>query len=81
MYIKRGQTARRRDKMSKFISVKNEKGQEIDFQAVVNIMDDEIREELAMMGFGSEQEFFEAYSAAHKEKFGEDFAPWVDLPW
>lgn len=62
-------------------TVKNIKGQEIDFQAVVNIMDDEIREELAMLGFETEQAFFEAYANEHKACFEEDFAPWVDLPW
>jgi hypothetical protein len=67
--------------IDKMKTVKNIKEQEIDFQAALNIMDDDLREELASLGLETEQEFFEVYAVAHKARFGEDFAPWVDLPW
>lgn len=50
-------------------------GQTIDFDAAVNLMDDDIREELhAKMAPCTEQEFLDAYIQAHAEKFaGEEF--------
>ena len=50
-------------------------GFEVDFDACVNLMDDDIREELhmEMAGECTEQEFFTAYEAAHAEKFGEEW--------
>ncbi len=52
-------------------------GRQIDFDAAVNLMDDEIRERLHSQGFEANQEqaFLDAYVAAHAEKFdGETFA-------
>lgn len=44
------------------------------YDAAVNLMDDEIREELHReMAPCTDEEFLEAYIEAHKEKFGKDF--------
>lgn len=44
------------------------------YDAAVNLMDDEIREELhAEMSPCTDEEFLEAYMKAHKEKYGEAF--------
>lgn len=52
----------------------NNCGTEIDFDAAVNLMDDDIREtvhnELAPC---TEQEFFTAYEKAHAAKYGEEW--------
>lgn len=50
-------------------------GCEVDFDACVSLMDDEIREELhAEMAPCTEQEFLDAYVKRHAEKFdGEVF--------
>lgn len=54
--------------------VVNEYGVKVDYEAAVNLMDDEIREDLHLKLAGkSNQEFFETYAKAHKEKFGEEF--------
>lgn len=54
--------------------VVNEYGVEIDFEVAENYMDDELCEvlhnELAPC---ADQEFFDAYCIAHKQKFGEVF--------
>lgn len=43
-----------------------------DWCAIVNFMDDEIREKLHdELAPCSEQEFFDAYAKAHQEKYGE----------
>lgn len=48
---------------------------QVDFEAAVNLMDDEIREALhAELAPCTEQEFFDAYCKAHDEKYGEKFA-------
>lgn len=48
---------------------------QVDFEAAVNLMDDEIRETLhAELAPCTEQEFFDAYCKAHEEKYGEEFA-------
>ena len=48
---------------------------QVDFEAAVNLMDDEIREAIhTELVPCTEQEFFEAYCAAHEEKYGEEFA-------
>ena len=48
---------------------------QVDFEAAVNLMDDEIREALHQsMAPCTEQAFFDAYCEAHEEKYGEDFA-------
>lgn len=50
-------------------------GFEKDFDACVNLMDDDIREDLhmEMAGECNEQEFLDAYCERHLEKFGEEF--------
>lgn len=53
-------------------NVINRNGYELDFEAAVEMMDDDLREELANSGeYETEQEFFTAYEAAHEKKFGE----------
>ena len=55
-------------------NVINTNGKKIDFEAAVNLMDDEIRETLANDGKErTEQEFFSAYEKAHAEKYGEEW--------
>ena len=54
--------------------VVNKNGYELDFEAAVNMMDDEIREDLnRSIAPCTEQEFFDAYEKAHEEKFGEEW--------
>lgn len=54
--------------------VKNQYSVSIDFDAVVQLMDDDIREDVhGRIAPCSEQEFFDAYCAAHKNAFGEEF--------
>lgn len=56
------------------MKVINRDGYEINFEAAVSLMDDELREELNReLAPCTEQEFFEAYEKAHEEKFGEEF--------
>lgn len=56
------------------MKVINQNGTEIDFEAAVSLMDDEIREDLNReLAHCSEQEFFSAYEKAHAEKYGEEF--------
>lgn len=53
-------------------TVKNEWDVEVDFDAAVNLMDEEIREKLNdKMAPCTDQEFFDAYAKAHEEKFCE----------
>lgn len=51
-------------------------GQEVDFDACVELMDDDIREELHAKYAGeiTNQQFLDMYCKAHREKYGEDFA-------
>lgn len=57
------------------IYVTNTYGEEIYFDGAVQHMDDELREELcSQLAPCTEQELFDAYCAAHKERFGEEFA-------
>lgn len=51
--------------------VKNSHGVSVDFDAAVNLMDDEIREALHAEGIESEQSFFAAYALEHSKKYGE----------
>ena len=52
--------------------VVNSNGKEIDFEAAVQLMDDEIREKLHnQQDWNSKQEFFAAYEKAHEAKYGE----------
>lgn len=58
--------------MSKVV---NEYGVEINYDAAVELMDDELREEIhSEMAPCSDQEFFDEYVRRHREKFGEEFA-------
>ena len=55
-------------------NVINSWGTEVNYEAAVNMMDDELREELhAEMAPCTEQEFFTAYAKAHEERFGEEW--------
>lgn len=57
--------------MSKVV---NEFGVEIEFSVAENLMDDDLREEIASAATcETEQEFFDEYSNRHNEKFGEDW--------
>lgn len=55
-------------------NVINSWGTEINYEAAVNMMDDELREELhAEIAPCTDQEFFAAYAKAHEERFGEEW--------
>lgn len=56
------------------MKIANSWGKEWDFQAVVNLMDDELREELhSEIAPCSDQKFYIEYCKRHEEKFGERF--------
>lgn len=56
------------------MQVINKSGMQINYDAAVQLMDDDLREELhAEIAPCTEQEFFTAYEAAHAEKFGEEW--------
>lgn len=55
------------------MKVTNINGVEVNFEAAVELMDEEIREQLHIEGYETEQEFFTAYEKAHAEKFGEEW--------
>lgn len=65
------------------ISVKDYYGNDVNFEAAVELMDKDICEQLHdQMAPCTEQEFFDAYAKAHAEKFdGEEFAPYYNLAW
>lgn len=48
-------------------------GKEIDFEAAVYLMDNEIRERLAEIDWNSNQEFFSAYEKEHAKKYNEEW--------
>lgn len=50
----------------------NMNGTEINYEAAVELMDDEIMESICG-NVDSEQEFFTAYEKAHTEKYGEEW--------
>ena len=53
-----------------------------DYDAAVNLMDEELREELhRTMSHSTPQEFIERYAEKHREKFGEGFAPYEGGAW
>lgn len=55
-------------------TITNEFGVEINFEAAVNSMDDEIREMLHQeIAPCTDQEFFDAYCKAHEDKFDEEW--------
>lgn len=63
------------------MKVINKNGAEINYEAAVELMDDEIREQLAAeLVPCSEQEFFAAYEAAHEAAFGEEWALSAENP-
>ena len=55
-------------------------GRDIDFDAAVMLMDDEIREALHDK-VDDPQAFLEEYARRHAEKFDEDFAPYTGGAW
>ena len=61
----------------------NSKGQECDHDAVVGLMDNDIREQLhdRVSNDCSEQEFFEQYAERHRAATGEAFPPWTGEAW
>lgn len=64
------------------VRVKDYYGNQVDYEAAVNIMDDDLREELhAELAPCTEQEFFDAYGKAHEERFGCEFEPYVNGQW
>lgn len=58
-------------------------GNEINFEAAANIMDEEIMAEMdVMFDQGQEQDYIEEYAKRHADKFnGEKFAPYFGLAW
>ena len=44
-----------------------------DWEAVVNMMDDDIREELHAIGYDSNNEFLHDYCFLHLKRYGETF--------
>ena len=49
-------------------------GKQVDYEAAVVLMDDDLREELhSQLAPCSEQEFMDAYAPQHAAKFGEQF--------
>jgi hypothetical protein len=55
-------------------NVINKNGTEINFDAAVTLMDDDIREDLSMeLAPCTDQEFFSAYEARHEAKYGEEW--------
>lgn len=60
--------------MEELTYVINKNCKEICYEAAVELMDDDLREELHSQLAGcTEQEFFTAYENAHFEKYGEEF--------
>ena len=55
-------------------TIKDYNGNNIDFEAAVMLMDDEIREQLHGTGIEDEQEFYNPYCEKHYEKYNEEFA-------
>ena len=54
------------------MNVINMNGTEINYEAAVELIDDELRESICGT-VDSEQEFFTAYENAHAEKYGEEW--------
>ena len=60
--------------MTKEFETVNYEGKEIDFEAAVNLMDDELREELHIqLAPCSSQEFFDKYCDKHLANYGQEF--------
>jgi hypothetical protein len=65
-------------------TVKDHKGRDINYEAAVNLMDNEIREDIHSSGDfdGDPQGFLEEYARRHEMKFsGEGFATYVGGAW
>ena len=61
---------------------KNINGEQVSFEAVVNLMDDELREQVhEELAPCTEQEFVERYAELHEERYGEGFAPYTGEAW
>jgi len=59
--------------------VLNDNGNWVNFEAAVNYMNDDLREEIhAELAPCKDQAFFDAYCERHEKKFGEVFAPAID---
>jgi hypothetical protein len=57
-------------------TITNAYGKHINFEATINLMDDEIREAVHNVKAPcTAQEFFDSYAVAHLVKFGEEFEP------
>jgi len=54
-------------------TIKDYNGNEINFEAAVMLMDDEIREELHAQGIEDEQAFYDAYCDKHYDKYNDYF--------
>ena len=55
-------------------TVINAYGTEVDYDAAVSLMDDELREEIAYdLAPCTDQEFFDEYVKRHAEKYGEEW--------
>ena len=64
---------KKKRKENKMKTIKDYNGNEIDFEAAVMLMDDEIREQLHGTGIEDEQDFYNAYCEKHYEKYNEEF--------
>jgi hypothetical protein len=59
---------------AKMTTVTNQSGKEIDFDAAIEFMDDDIMETLHdELAPCTEQKFFTAYEKAHEEKHGDEW--------
>lgn len=57
-------------------TVTNQYGNEIDYEASVQMMDDDLREELhRKLAPCTDQEFFDAYADSHLETYGTEWYP------
>ena len=55
--------------------ITNQSGYELDYDTAVQLMDDDLREDIHLnLAPCTEQEFFDAYAAAHLVKYGYDWA-------
>ena len=60
----------------------NINGEQVNFEAAVNLMDDELREQVhEELAPCTEQEFVERYAELHEERHGEGFAPYTGEAW
>jgi len=64
------------------LPVYDSRGTVIDYEAAVNLMDDELREELHNeLPPCSRQAFLVEYARRHQAKYGEEFTPWAGGAW